>query len=220
MAIDGVVSSGMVQPKGAVGNSELGKSDFMTLFITQLQYQDPMKPMDSAEMASQLAQFSNMEATTKMSDNMEKLLEYQTSQNNLQLLTLLGTDVQVSGNKIGVLEGTATTTEFIVTDRAETCVVEIFDAADNLIWKQDKGALGAGTYELNWDGKNLLGEVMEDGAYSYVVKANDDLGQEVDVEYLSTGTVTGINFDTGVAVLTMDGYINTGVDQVVNVSRK
>ena len=95
-----------------VGNKELDRSDFMTLFITQMKYQDPMKPMDSYEMASQLAQFSNMEATMKMSDNMEKLLGYQTSQNNLQLMTLIDKDVQIYGNKIGVSEGQVATTEF------------------------------------------------------------------------------------------------------------
>jgi len=218
MSIEGVSSSSaLVQPSGAVGSSELGKSDFMTLFITQLQYQDPMKPMDSGEMASQLAQFSNMEATTKMSEDMEKLLEYQTSQNNLQLLTLLGTDIQVNGNRMGVVDGTITSTEFALPEASSSTVIEIYDAADNLIWQQDRGALSGGTYELNWDGKNMVGDSVEDGAYSYVVNALDPLGQSIESEYRSTGTVTGISFETGSAVLTMDGFINTGVDQVVNV---
>lgn len=218
MSIQGVNSANsLVQPTGAVGSSSLGKSDFMTLFITQMQYQDPMKPMDSAEMSSQLAQFSNMEATTKMSEDMEKLLEYQTSQNNLQLITLLGTDIQVSGNKMGVVDGTITSTEFALSEASSSTMIEIYDAADNLIWQQDRGALSTGTYELSWDGKDLLGDAVEDGAYSYVVNAKDHLGQSIDPEYRSTGTVTGISFETGSAVLTMDGFINTGVDQVTNV---
>ncbi|MBU4033262.1 MAG: hypothetical protein KKG34_00565, partial [Proteobacteria bacterium] len=86
-----------------VGKSTLDRNDFMTLFITQMQHQDPLEPMDSTDMASQLAQFSNMEATMKMSDNLEKLLGYQVSQNNLQLLTLIGKEVQAYGNTIGVV---------------------------------------------------------------------------------------------------------------------
>ncbi|MCK5405645.1 MAG: flagellar hook assembly protein FlgD, partial [Desulfobulbaceae bacterium] len=93
-----------------VGKQELDRTDFLTMFITQLQYQDPMKPMDSYEMASQLAQFSNMEATMKMSDNMEKLLDYQTSQNNLELLSLLDKEVQGNGNMMGVNNGETTWT--------------------------------------------------------------------------------------------------------------
>jgi flagellar basal-body rod modification protein FlgD len=217
MSIASVGSTELIQPEGAVGKQELGRGDFMTLFITQLQYQDPMKPMDSYEMASQLAQFSNMDATMQMSDNMEKLLEYQTSQNNLQLLTLLGTEVQISGNRMGVVDGEATSTEFVLTDVAESCVIEIFDDADHLIWQQNKGSLSSGTYELEWDGKNLLGEVVDNGAYNYVVSAVDMSGREVGVDYRSTGTVTGIDFDSGAALLTMDEYVQTGVDQVVKV---
>ncbi|MCK5227695.1 MAG: flagellar hook assembly protein FlgD, partial [Desulfobulbaceae bacterium] len=104
-----------------VGKQELDRTDFLTMFITQLQYQDPMKPMDSYEMASQLAQFSNMEATMKMSDNMEKLLDYQTSQNNLELLSLLDKEVQGNGNMMGVNNGETTWTEFMLTEAAETC---------------------------------------------------------------------------------------------------
>ncbi len=219
MTIAGVSSTGLIQPEGAVGQQELGRSDFMTLFITQLQYQDPMKPMDSYEMASQLAQFSNMEATMQMSDNMEKLLDYQTSQNNLQLLTLLGNEVQISGNQMGVVEGTATSTEFILLETAESSVIEIYNDADHLVWQQDRGSMANGTYELDWDGKDLLGEVVPDGAYSYVVRAVNMVGGNVDVDYRSTGRVTGLNFDSGSALLTMDEYVTTSVGEVLKVNK-
>lgn len=219
MAIASVGSSALIQPEGAVGKQDLERSDFMTLFITQLQYQDPMKPMDSYEMASQLAQFSNMEATMQMSDNMETLLEYQTSQNNLQLLTLLGNEVQISGNRMGVVDGAATSTEFVLLDTADSCVVEIYDDADHLVWQQDRGSMSNGTYELDWDGMDLLGEVVPDGAYSYVVKAMDSVGRQIDVDYRSTGRVTGLDFDSGSALLTMDDYVSTGVDQIIKVKK-
>ena len=102
MTVTGISAATQTElPKG-VGSADLDRTDFMTLFITQMQYQDPMKPMDSYEMASQLAQFSNMEATMKMSDNMEELLAYQTSQNNLQLLTLLDKNVETQTNQVAV----------------------------------------------------------------------------------------------------------------------
>jgi flagellar basal-body rod modification protein FlgD len=191
----------------------------MALFITQLQYQDPMKPMDSYEMASQLAQFSNMDATMKMSDNMEQLLAYQTSQNNLQLLSLLGNEVQISGSNMGVVDGEATSTEFVLLERADSCVVEIYDDADNLVWQQDRGSVSSGTYELDWDGNDLLGEKVPDGAYRYAVRAQDTAGRDIDVDYRSTGRVTGLDFDGGSALLTMDEYVNAGVDQVIKVKK-
>lgn len=203
-----------------VGKKELDRNDFMRLFITQLQYQDPMKPMDSYEMASQLAQFSNMEATMKMSDNMEELLDYQKSQNNLQLLGLLGNDVLVSGNGVGVTDGKVGIAEFSLLEGAENPVIEIYDAADRLVRSIDLGYRAAGDYELTWDGKDLRGEQVEDGLYAYRIKALDEVGNEIEVDYKSSGRVTGIDFDSGEALLTLDNHVKIGVGDVVSVVQR
>nr|MBF0221354.1 flagellar hook assembly protein FlgD [Desulfobulbaceae bacterium] len=217
MSITGVTQSALVQPKDAVGQKDLQKSDFMTLFITQLQYQDPMKPMDSYEMASQLAEFSNMEATMQMSENMEKLLEYQTSQNNLQLLTLLDSEVQISGNSIGVVDGKANPTEFVLIDNAESVVVEIYDVGDHIVWQDTQGRQGPGTYEIEWDGLDLAGNQVKDGPYTYKVKAMKSTGEIVDVDYRTTGKVTGINFEGGIVSMILDDSIEAGVSDIIKV---
>ncbi len=218
MSISSVTDSTILaQPDNAVGNKELGRSDFMTLFITQLQYQDPMKPMDSYEMASQLAQFSNMEATMKMSGSMDKMLEYQTSQNNLQVLSLLDSEVQVEGNMMGVKSGEVSTNQFAISEQTESVAVEIYDSANRMVWQQDMGSLSADVYELAWDGNNSAGEEVADGAYRYVVKAYGFNGELVDVGYTSTGTVTGIQFKDGAAMLTLDDYIETSVGEILKV---
>ncbi|MCK5196596.1 MAG: flagellar hook assembly protein FlgD [Desulfobulbaceae bacterium] len=201
-----------------VGKSELDRQDFMTLFITQLQYQDPMKPMDSYEMASQLAQFSNMEATMKMADNMEELLEYQTSQNNLQLLTLLDKDVRILGNEIGVNGDEQGIGEFTLLDNADTCVVEIYDSGEHLVRSLNLGSMSADTYTLDWDGQDSLGEDVADGAYGYVVKAYDITGQEIGIDYQTVGKVTGLDFDSGKARLVLDNYIDADVGAVIGVN--
>lgn len=200
-----------------VGNSELDQDDFMALFITQLQYQDPMEPMDTNEMSSQLAQFSNMEATMRMADNMELLLEYQTSQNNLQLLTLLDTDVKISSNIIGVTEDGAGSGEFTLYEAPDLCQVEIYDGADSLIRIIDMQSATAGTYDLDWDGKDMAGNDVEPGAYSFIVMAMDINGQEMEVDYSVIGTVTGIEFASGQALLTLNGYVSASVGDVSSV---
>jgi len=200
-----------------VGSKELDKSDFMTLFITQMQHQDPLEPMDSYEMASQLAQFSNMEATMKMSSNMEKLLEYQTSQNNLQLLTLIDKDVQAYGHNIGVVDGKAAVTDFDLYDAADTCVVDIFDSTGRLVDSMDLGFQPSGAIELAWDAVNPKGDTVADGAYVYKVKAFNNAGQEIGVGYRTTGKVTGIDFESGQALLTIDNSIPASVAEILSV---
>lgn len=201
-----------------VGKKTLDRSDFMTLFITQMQHQDPLEPMDSTEMASQLAQFSNMEATMKMSDNMEKLLEYQTSQNNLQLLTLIGKEVQGSGNSMGVINGAATTTQYTLADAADSCKVDIYDAAGKLVDTTNLGYAASGAHDLSWDAKTPSGTVVPDGQYTYVVTATNALGQKVDVDYKTTGKVTGVNFTGGVAQVSVDKSILMNVGDILAVN--
>lgn len=200
-----------------VGKSDLDRSDFMTLFITQMQHQDPLEPMDSTDMASQLAQFSNMEATMKMSDNLEKLLGYQVSQNNLQLLTLIGKEVQGTGNSMGVVEGKVSTTQYTLADAANSCRIEIYDSAGRMADTVELGYAASGMHELTWDAKTPSGTVVDDGQYTYKVVAMSALGQKVDVDYRSTGRVTGVNFDGGKAQVTVDKSIAMNVADILVV---
>jgi len=201
-----------------VGKSTLDRADFMKLFITQMQHQDPLEPMNSYEMASQLAQFSNMEATMRVADNMEKLLNYQVSENNLQLLSLVDKGVQGFGNAMGVVDGQATPTEFTLFDAADSCVVEIYDAAGRMVDRQDLGYAAAGIHQLSWDAKTSAGDPVEDGLYSYVVKAITSQGQQVEVEYRSSGRVTGIEFNSGKATVSVDRYVQMNVSDILKVN--
>lgn len=200
-----------------VGKKELNRDDFMKLFITQLQYQDPTKPMDSYEVASQLAQFSSLEATMKMSDSMDNLLAYQVSQNNLQLMNLLDADVRALGNAMSVENGEAKPTEFVLQQPVSSCFVKIYDADGNFLQQLDLGSLEAGTQELAWDGKDLTGRQVADGMYNYEVEATTLLGDKADVESHMTGTVTGLQFDGGKARITLDNQIPVEVGDVISV---
>lgn len=199
------------------GSAVLDQEDFMTLFITQLQYQDPMEPMDSTEMASQMAEFSNMEATLEMANNIEELLEYQTSQNNLQLVTLLDEDVRVVGNGIGLNEGVVGTGEYSLEQEAETVVLTIVDAAGRTVDTIDLGAQAVGSHIVEWDGNDSSGNPMEDGGYYYSISAYTEGGESVVADYYSIGTVTAVDYSSGSAMLIIDGYIPADVGSVVSV---
>ena len=215
-AISGIptVETGNLQ---TTGDAELDQDDFMTLFITQLQHQDPMEPMNSTDMASQMAEFSNMEATMKMANNMEELLEYTTSQNNLQLLTLLDQDVRVYGNSIGVNEGEVGSGEYVLSEDADVAALEILDAGGRLVKVEDLGSQSLGSHEFSWDGMDMMGVAVPDGAYSFNIKAYTASGQEVAVDYLSIGKVTGVDYATGSALLVLDHHVPAEVGAVLGV---
>ena len=199
------------------GKAELDQEDFMTLFIAELQYQDPMAPMDNGEMASQMAEFSNMEATNRMADNMAELLEYSTSQNNLQLLSLLDQDVRVVGNSIGVSGGELGKGEFVLAEDADSAFLEIRDAAGKLVMLEDLGSLSLGSHALEWDGTDTRGDAVADGSYSFEVKAYSAAGQQVRADYTVVGMVTGVDYETGIAKLVLDHHVPAEVGSVLGV---
>jgi flagellar basal-body rod modification protein FlgD len=70
----------------------LGFQDLLKIVLTQLTYQDPLKPMDNFEFVSQLAQFSQIQQTQTMSDNIASLLQAQATN---QATSVLGRFVDV-----------------------------------------------------------------------------------------------------------------------------
>jgi flagellar basal-body rod modification protein FlgD len=89
---------------GASGNlqsNSLGMQDFLKILLTQLNYQDPMKPMDNQQFMAQMAQFSSLQQTQQLNTNIEKLISNQSS---LQSVGLLGRTVDIASNG-GVITG-------------------------------------------------------------------------------------------------------------------
>jgi flagellar basal-body rod modification protein FlgD len=83
----------MAEPIATVQNhSSIQMQDFMQLLLTQLTYQDPMKPMDNQQFLAQMAQFTNLQQTQQISENTAQMLSTDLS---TQSINLLGKQVTV-----------------------------------------------------------------------------------------------------------------------------
>src|SRR5262249_2474781 len=99
MAVSSVSASA---PAAASKASNLGLEDFMKILLTQLQYQDPLKPMDNQEFMAQIAQFTSLEQTQQLNDKLDQLI---TNQAALQSVGLIGRTVDIS-TSTGQVTGT------------------------------------------------------------------------------------------------------------------
>src|SRR5262249_47775684 len=85
-------------------NATVGQEDFLKILLTQLRFQDPLKPMDNQEFIAQLAQFSSLEFTRQNGESINALLTIQSAS---QSLTLMGRTVQVAtesgGQEVGAV---------------------------------------------------------------------------------------------------------------------
>lgn len=90
----------MVESIGAVLNNQsedirrtgLGQEDFLQILLTQLTYQDPLKPLDNQEFIAQFAQFASLDQTRQSNENLDALLTLQAAS---QAVGLLGKAVEV-----------------------------------------------------------------------------------------------------------------------------
>ena len=90
-AIGGVLNA---QDTNATQNSTINQEDFIRLFLTQLQFQDPLEPVDNREFLAQLAQFTSLEQSRQTSQNTTDLLSMTAT---TQAVSLLNRQVDVNG---------------------------------------------------------------------------------------------------------------------------
>lgn len=81
----------------------------LKIILTQLTYQDPLKPMDNTEFVSQLAQFSQLQQTQSMNDQLSAMLSAQSA---TQATSLLGKTVDID-TQAGTLSGTVAAVAFV-----------------------------------------------------------------------------------------------------------
>jgi flagellar basal-body rod modification protein FlgD len=89
--------------------NSLGLDDFMKILLTQLTYQDPLKPMDNQQFIAQLAQFTSLQQTRDSNQSLQQLL---TVQSATQSIGLLGKTVEVQGDDGSSSTGQVTTLRF------------------------------------------------------------------------------------------------------------
>jgi flagellar basal-body rod modification protein FlgD len=103
-AIGGIASTQSATPESL----SVSQLDFLRILVTQLSFQDPLKPIDNQEFVGQIAQFTTLEQTRQLNDRVEILLAIQSSS---QSLGLIGRTVEVS-TPSGPSQGTVTTVTF------------------------------------------------------------------------------------------------------------
>jgi flagellar basal-body rod modification protein FlgD len=182
-----------VNPKNAASKSVAGEAQdrFMTLLVTQMKNQDPLNPLDNAQVTSQLAQLSTVTGIDKLNTTMQTLMgSYQMSQ-TLQAASLIGYGVLAPGSKVGLVEGAAIM-GVELKEPADEVQVTIRDAVGREVRSLFLGPQDIGTATVAWDGKKTDGTAAGDGEYSFEITATR--GQmQIPATSLQFGMVTTVD---------------------------
>lgn len=195
----------------------MNKDDFLKLFVTQLQNQDPMNPQDSSQFIAQLAQLTQVEQAYNTNTNLQNMLNQGSNSTTIAALSLIGKQVEAKGSQVNLQSGSPAAINFSLAQAASQVSVSIKDASGATVKTLAIGATAAGEGSIAWDGKNNAGAQLASGVYSFSVNSLDANGAAVASSGLVKGKVDGVDMSGTDPVLSIGG-IKLNLTNVTSVS--
>ncbi|MCL7462236.1 flagellar hook assembly protein FlgD [Pseudomonas sp. NW5] len=152
--------------------SEDLRSNFMTMLVTQLQNQDPLKPMENAELTSQLAQLNTLSGIEELNTTLKLITGQIDTAQTMQAAAMIGRGVLVPGNRILVGGEQATPFGIQLDSPADSVKVTITDGAGQVVRQYDLGELEAGVESFTWDATLDDGSIAPAGSYRVSVESS------------------------------------------------
>ena len=131
-------------------NDAASADRFLKLLVAQMQNQDPLNPMDNAQVTSQMAQINTVSGIAKLNETVLGLTSQFVQMQALQGASLVGHDVIVPGNKMDIADSVGQG-GFELTSAADAVKVEVLNAGGHVIDTLQLGAQTAGRHSFDWD---------------------------------------------------------------------
>ena len=167
---------------------------FLNLLVTQLKNQDPLNPMDNAQMTTQLSQISTVSGIEKLNATLEKLVGSYAGTQQMQAAAMIGKTVLTAGSSLP-FNGTGAVAGISLAEAADRVTLTIKDAAGRVVQTENIGAQEAGTINFAWDGRSLDGTTKPAGNYTFSVAATRG-DKTVEATTLQAGTVNAVTIAT------------------------
>jgi flagellar basal-body rod modification protein FlgD len=121
--------------------------------------------MENEAFVAQLAQFSQLEATTKMSDNLQNLVASMSNERMSSMSGLLGKKIAISDGKALLSGGQPVEGAVTLANDVDSITLKVFSSSGQLVRTGEVGAQKKGDFLFSWDGKDDQGNPLGDGVY-------------------------------------------------------
>lgn len=220
--INGISSAGQTPVVDATNPGQMGKDEFLNLLVTQLKYQDPLNPMDGANFASQLAQFSSLEQLNNINDSLDQSINgnYYLTQsiNNTLTATLVGKDIKLAGVAIVKNGQSEVQLGYTLPTSPSSIEVNVKDENGRIVKTFDSPLSEVGDNKLIWDFTDNNGRKVPDGIYTFEVNATNSSGEEMTLTLFKWGKIDGVRFSENGTTLVVDGneYLLSDVLEILD----
>jgi flagellar basal-body rod modification protein FlgD len=197
-------------------NQTLGKDDFLTLLVTQLKNQDPLKPMDPTEFTAQLAQFSSLEQLYNVNENLQVLKSLEGDFDRLSALSMIDKYV-VSNSNIFQFENHPVELGFYFQNIVKDATVYVKDINGQIVRDIPIAHPSTGEHFVQWDGKDQDGQQLPEGVYSITIMGITEEDAILAGAPLVRSRITGVDFsDKESQLITTSGKVKLSEINEVN----
>jgi flagellar basal-body rod modification protein FlgD len=185
---------------GAGQTSAQEQSDrFLKLLVAQLNNQDPMNPMDNAQMTSQMAQINTVSGIQQLNDTMKSMNTQFTSMQVIQGSSMIGHEVLTAGSQLTMTNGVGKAA-IDLSGNADNVSVQVLSAGGQLLDTLNLGSMSTGTHNFEWNPSSYTGV----GNPTFKVTASSG-GKAISATPLARNTVTSISSDANGMNLSLQG---------------
>jgi flagellar basal-body rod modification protein FlgD len=184
------------QKKTAVAGKELGRDEFLKLLIAQLENQDPTSPQENGEFVAQLAQFSQLEESQKMSQSFSQFASSFQSTQHLQATSLVGRPVHVEADSTMLGADGAVSVLADFDNAVQSATLTVYNKNGEVVDQFGLGQQLAGRKEFIWTGMDANDQRYPQGMYSFTV-ASSTAGVSTEVPTFLSANVNSVTIEPG-----------------------
>lgn len=200
------VTGSQGQSAAAASTATLAKdfNNFLHLLTTQLQYQDPLAPMDSNQFTQQLVSFTGVEQSIATNKNLESLIAQNQALTTTNAVGYLGKEVTIASDKAGLGEDGTVKWEYALSAPTKKTKLIVKDQ-NGLEVHSENGELKSGLHQFVWNAP----EGTEKEIYTLEVEAVSPNDEKVDFNIYSKGIVESLETVNGNVLLAANGLLTS-----------
>ena len=205
-------------PSSSAPSNVMGQADFLMLLTTQLQNQDPSKPMDPTAFVTDLTQMSQLEATTQMNQSILAMTSSFQNLQTMQAASIIGKNVQVTGEDFSHTQGQDSQFR-LSSDEPLTDITVVISDDSGVVKELSVSDMLSGEKTIDWNGVDNVDVSKPSGVYSLTAYGTDSEGelQSINTVVGSRVNSVGVNSDGGMTLTLATGE-RVSMDTVREIS--
>lgn len=194
-------------------------TDFLSLFVAQLQNQNPLEPQDGADFLAQLAQFSTVEGIQNLDKSVNQMASSLQSTTALQASSMVGRKVEVPSQFAQLHSGEAVRGSIEVPSSVTDLTLEIANAQGQVVKTLSLGSAQEGEQSFVWNGLDDNDASLPEGTYQIRATATVD-GEQTNFTTLTRANVDSVTIDKNGKglMLNVSGFGPMSIDDVKTIS--